>query len=288
MAEINELSSVSFDMPPTPAANDKVDEAKHGARVMNQKVSSFLEGQIETTIQEYKLLTNMNDATTQRYNDMKHVAKTVSEKFSDLNNRCDQLQAFLQQIDSIDKSSKELETVVNHLDDYKMQKIYILAIISLTCLLSVYGDGVLDMAKNIGISKLTDFFGKSGFSTKDLEAKNSKDLLGKVAMTGELINLFTKSKSDLAALANGEQKTAIEKLGAVKDIFMNFKKTFEENPGAFDLLKNNWKSVVEEIFKANNLQVLLPLLSKINSASTMSFGAITFIVPFMIAFIYRY
>uniref|UniRef100_A0A0N4ZCS9 EB domain-containing protein n=1 Tax=Parastrongyloides trichosuri TaxID=131310 RepID=A0A0N4ZCS9_PARTI len=121
MAEINEHTAISFEIPPTPAAFDKTEEAQKEAKFMNQKVSSFLEGQIESTIQEYKVLANMNDVTTQRYDDMKHVAKSVTDKYADLNQKCEQLHTFLHQIDLIDKSSKDLEAVVHNLDEYVKQ-----------------------------------------------------------------------------------------------------------------------------------------------------------------------
>uniref|UniRef100_A0A0N5BCM7 Uncharacterized protein n=1 Tax=Strongyloides papillosus TaxID=174720 RepID=A0A0N5BCM7_STREA len=144
---------------------------------------------------------------------------------------------------------------------------------------------VLDMAKGFGISKLSEFFGKKDFSSKDLEPNNLKDLTTKVLMTGELINVFTKSKNDLMNVANDQQKGALAKLGDVKNIFMNFKKTMDENPGSFALLKDNWKSVVEQIFKANNLQALVPLLGKINSSSSIYCGIITLLFPIIAAFI---
>ncbi|CEF60683.1 Hypothetical protein SRAE_X000241600 [Strongyloides ratti] len=145
----------------------------------------------------------------------------------------------------------------------------------------------MDMAKGFGMSKLTDFFGKKDFSTKDLEPNNLKDLTSKVLMTGELINVFQKSKNDLMNVANDQQKGALAKLGDVKNIFMNFKKTMDENPGSFTLLKDNWKGVVEQVFKANNLQVLIPLLGKINSSSGTYFGMVTLLFPLVAAFILR-
>uniref|UniRef100_A0AC35U8U3 GLOBIN domain-containing protein n=1 Tax=Rhabditophanes sp. KR3021 TaxID=114890 RepID=A0AC35U8U3_9BILA len=128
---------------------------------------------------------------------------------------------------------------------------------------------VMDSAMNMGTSKITEYFGGEGknFDSEKLEAKSPGDLITKVAMTGVLINTFTRSKADLEKVANGEQQGALAKLGAVKDIFMNFKGDMEKNPGAFDLLKNNWKDVLEQIFKTYNLTALIPLLKKIGSNS---------------------
>uniref|UniRef100_A0AAF5DQF8 Biogenesis of lysosome-related organelles complex 1 subunit 2 n=2 Tax=Strongyloides stercoralis TaxID=6248 RepID=A0AAF5DQF8_STRER len=118
MAEINEQTGTSFELPPTPAVVDKTEKAQKEAKIMNQKVSSFLEGQIESTIQEYKVLGEMNDVAAQRYDDMKHVAKSVNNKYTELNQKCEQLHTFLNQIDVIDKASKDLEAIVYNLDDY--------------------------------------------------------------------------------------------------------------------------------------------------------------------------
>uniref|UniRef100_A0A0N5B268 Biogenesis of lysosome-related organelles complex 1 subunit 2 n=1 Tax=Strongyloides papillosus TaxID=174720 RepID=A0A0N5B268_STREA len=118
MAEINEHTGTSFEVPPTPVVVDKTEKAQKEAKLMNQKVSSFLEGQIESTIQEYKILAEMNDVAGQRYDDMKHVAKNVNDKYTELNQKCEQLHIFLNQIDMIDKASKDLEAIVFNLDDY--------------------------------------------------------------------------------------------------------------------------------------------------------------------------
>uniref|UniRef100_A0A0K0ELA9 SXP/RAL-2 family protein Ani s 5-like cation-binding domain-containing protein n=1 Tax=Strongyloides stercoralis TaxID=6248 RepID=A0A0K0ELA9_STRER len=171
---------------------------------------------------------------------------------------------------------------------FKINSIFILLLsVTIVTVNSDPASSIMDAAKSFGLSKLSDFFGKKDFSTKDLEPKNLKDLTTKVLMTGELINAFQKSKNDLMNVANDQQKGALAKIGDIKDIFMNFKKTMDENPGSFSLLKDNWKSVVEQVFKANNLQVLIPLLGKINSSSTIYCGMVTFLFPIIAAFIVR-
>uniref|UniRef100_A0A0N4Z365 DUF106 domain-containing protein n=1 Tax=Parastrongyloides trichosuri TaxID=131310 RepID=A0A0N4Z365_PARTI len=171
-----------------------------------------------------------------------------------------------------------------------IKTIFSLIFISSLFILTVHSDAasaVLGAAKGFGLSKLTEMFGKN-FSTKDLEPNNLKDLTTKALMTGEVISMFEKNKNELMNVANDKQKGALQKLGDVKNIFMNFKKTMDENPKAFDLLKDNWKTVVEQIFKANNLQILLPLLGKINSSASIYAGITTFILPVIVAFFYKH
>ncbi|KAK0400207.1 hypothetical protein QR680_003404 [Steinernema hermaphroditum] len=118
MAEINERASTSLDCPPTPAPPMVSDEMRRLSAEMHNKVSAYIQGQIEGTIDDYKLLEDMNKTSTQRYADMKQVTKRVSEKITELNKKYDAIHPFLDQIDEIDQATKRLEEAAAVLGNY--------------------------------------------------------------------------------------------------------------------------------------------------------------------------
>uniref|UniRef100_A0A1I7YMI1 Biogenesis of lysosome-related organelles complex 1 subunit 2 n=1 Tax=Steinernema glaseri TaxID=37863 RepID=A0A1I7YMI1_9BILA len=118
MAEINERASSSLDCPPTPAPPMVSDEMRRLSAEMHNKVSMYIQGQIEGTIDDYKLLEDMNKTSAQRYADMKQVTKRVSEKINELNKKAEDIRPYLEQIDEIDQATKRLEEATAVLDNY--------------------------------------------------------------------------------------------------------------------------------------------------------------------------
>uniref|UniRef100_A0A914HLI2 Biogenesis of lysosome-related organelles complex 1 subunit 2 n=1 Tax=Globodera rostochiensis TaxID=31243 RepID=A0A914HLI2_GLORO len=120
--EINERSSGSSECPlsPTNSATTAVvsDEVKQRAQLASDRLYAYMQGQIQGTIDDYKLLEGMNTATSQRYADMEQVTCTISDRLAQLQRKYEELRPFLEQIDEIDEASRRMEAAVSTLETY--------------------------------------------------------------------------------------------------------------------------------------------------------------------------
>ncbi|KAE9546223.1 hypothetical protein FO519_010565, partial [Halicephalobus sp. NKZ332] len=116
MSEINERASANVDCPMSPLS--ATDEVRKLSDNVYDKVSTFVMGQVSSTVADYKLIEDMNNATAQRYSDMKQVASTISGRLTELEEKYENLRPYLQQVDEIEAASKRLEAVVNNFEPY--------------------------------------------------------------------------------------------------------------------------------------------------------------------------
>lgn len=58
------------------------------ATTMFNKTAEYLYGELTSTLEDYRLLENMNRATITKYSDMKHIASNVSKSMAELNEKC--------------------------------------------------------------------------------------------------------------------------------------------------------------------------------------------------------
>lgn len=106
------------------------------ATSMFSKTADYLYGELTATLEDYRLLENMNKATVLKYTDMKQVAVNISKNMVELNEQCegfisfwvkfyfccsfvdDVLLPYLEQIDQIEDSVIKLEQAAYKLDAY--------------------------------------------------------------------------------------------------------------------------------------------------------------------------
>ncbi|KAF5299377.1 hypothetical protein FQR65_LT09418 [Abscondita terminalis] len=88
------------------------------ATTMFTKTADYLYGELTATQEEYRLLENMNRLTITKYSDMKHIATNVAKSMGELNEKYDNLQPYLDQIDQIEDSIAKLEQAAYKLDAY--------------------------------------------------------------------------------------------------------------------------------------------------------------------------
>jgi biogenesis of lysosome-related organelles complex 1 subunit 2 len=100
--------------PPVPPPSDVVDLCREAFR----KTAEYLRGELDGTIEDYKLLEKMNQLTTNKYSEMKHIALSISGALNDLSDKYKSLQPYLEQIDQIEESVAALEQAAYNLDIY--------------------------------------------------------------------------------------------------------------------------------------------------------------------------
>ena len=85
---------------------------------MFTKTSLYLQGEISTVLDDYKLLEDMNRAAITKYSDMKQIASNAAKTLAKSNEKYLELNSYLEQIHQIEDSVSKLEQAAYKLDAY--------------------------------------------------------------------------------------------------------------------------------------------------------------------------
>uniref|UniRef100_A0A0B7A136 Biogenesis of lysosome-related organelles complex 1 subunit 2 n=1 Tax=Arion vulgaris TaxID=1028688 RepID=A0A0B7A136_9EUPU len=108
------VDTISNNSTPSAPPSDVVDLCREAF----QKTAEYLRGELDGTVEDYKLLEKMNQLTMSKYSEMKHIALSISGALNDLSDKYKSLQPYLEQIDQIEESVTALEQAAYSLDQY--------------------------------------------------------------------------------------------------------------------------------------------------------------------------
>eukprot|EP00658_Telonema_sp_P-2_P003645 TRINITY_DN1135_c0_g1_i4.p1 TRINITY_DN1135_c0_g1~~TRINITY_DN1135_c0_g1_i4.p1 ORF type:complete len:112 (-),score=43.50 TRINITY_DN1135_c0_g1_i4:113-448(-) len=85
---------------------------------MFANVSEYIQGELEVSSQDYRLLERMNLVSAEKYRDLADHAENLAVARETMLNKYDEFLPYIYQIDELDKTMVALETTVNQLDEY--------------------------------------------------------------------------------------------------------------------------------------------------------------------------
>lgn len=100
------------------AQNHSCDPILKLGQDMFTKTADYLNGEFESTADEYRLLECMNKATLTKYVEMKDISSGVNKSMMELKAKYESLQPYLEMIDQLEESVTTLEQAAYKLDSY--------------------------------------------------------------------------------------------------------------------------------------------------------------------------
>ncbi|CAG8745550.1 11909_t:CDS:2, partial [Acaulospora colombiana] len=85
------------------------------------KVAEYLKGEILATVEDFKLLENMNNVTRDHYKEMSGMAQNLVVEMAKLQRIYTDIEPYIQQIDEVCEQVDFLEKVTSELDDYSKE-----------------------------------------------------------------------------------------------------------------------------------------------------------------------
>lgn len=83
-----------------------------------KKTAEYVKAELEVTLDDYKLLEDMNKATAAKYRAMSGLSENVAASINNLNHSYEQLTPFLDRIDALDDKVAKLEELAYAVDSY--------------------------------------------------------------------------------------------------------------------------------------------------------------------------
>ncbi|CAG2112804.1 unnamed protein product, partial [Medioppia subpectinata] len=93
-------------------------QLKAKAKVMFGKTSEYLVAELNVTLEDYKLLEEMNNVTTNKYKEMTEATESVAKSVDSMNDKYKTLLPNLQLIDKIEEKVQKLEDMAYAIDAY--------------------------------------------------------------------------------------------------------------------------------------------------------------------------
>merc|ERR1712070_922677 len=103
---------------PAPQANEAVNEAVHE---MFRNIAEYLDGEMEVSSMDYRLLERMNLRAAEKYRDMADHADSLTIAREKMIQKYEEFVPYMEQIDQLDANVAELEKVVGQLDEYTVR-----------------------------------------------------------------------------------------------------------------------------------------------------------------------
>lgn len=83
-----------------------------------QKTSDYVKAELEVTLDEYKLLEQMNGATATKYSEMRTRSEQLKQSLLDLETNYARIIPFLEKVDGLEKKVVQLEELAYAVDNY--------------------------------------------------------------------------------------------------------------------------------------------------------------------------
>ncbi|XP_053688232.1 biogenesis of lysosome-related organelles complex 1 subunit 2 [Sabethes cyaneus] len=91
------------------------------ATKMFQKTGDYISHELSSTVEDYKLIENMNKAMMGKVSEMRQMSESIAVKNSELNQKYEELKPLLRKVEDIETTVDKLEAAAYQLDAYTIR-----------------------------------------------------------------------------------------------------------------------------------------------------------------------